>query len=74
MAHTTPRDRDTFSAGDSLLRVNTVIQRVGPGRSTIYKKVKEGTFPAPVKLSERAVAWRESEINAWIERRRSAHP
>jgi prophage regulatory protein len=31
--------------------------------------MKAGTFPKPVKIGERAVAWPESEINAWLEQR-----
>jgi prophage regulatory protein len=31
--------------------------------------MKEGRFPAPVKLGERMVGWRESEITAWLDAR-----
>ena len=41
-------------------------------RSTIYDKMSKGTFPRPVKLGERAVAWRESDVVAWLERRPQA--
>ena len=37
--------------------------------STIYLQMKNGTFPKPIKLGERAVGWRMSEINAWLEQR-----
>jgi len=37
--------------------------------STLYYLVNKGTFPAPVKISERAVAWRESEVLDWIDSR-----
>ncbi|ABM61932.1 helix-turn-helix transcriptional regulator [Halorhodospira halophila] len=57
---------------ERLLRINSVIKRVGLGRSTIYKKVKEGGFPKPIKLGERAIAWRESDIEEWISRRHQA--
>ncbi len=40
--------------------------------STLYYLVNKGTFPAPVKISERAVAWRESEVLEWIESREKA--
>jgi prophage regulatory protein len=49
-----------------LLRRPQVQARVGIGRTTIYAMVNDGTFPAPVQLGARAVAWRESEIDAWI--------
>ena len=38
--------------------------RTGLKRSTIYDKMKAGTFPKPVKLGARAVAWLEPEIDA----------
>ena len=44
-------------------------QRTGLKRSTIYDKMKAGTFPKPVKLGARAVAWLEPEIDAWIKER-----
>ena len=43
--------------------------RTGLKRSTIYDKMKAGTFPKPVKLGARAVAWLEPEIDAWIKER-----
>lgn len=33
---------------------------------TTWRKVKNGTFPKPVKLSARVTAWRVSEVRAWI--------
>lgn len=53
----------------TLLRLPAVIQRVGYKKPTIYAKIKDGTFPKPVKLGERAVAWQESEIEVWIQAR-----
>jgi prophage regulatory protein len=38
------------------------------GRSTWLAGVKSGRFPAPVKLSERTVAWRVEDIRALIEK------
>lgn len=34
--------------------------------STIYQQINEGKFPKPVRISPRLVAWRESEIAAWM--------
>ena len=33
---------------------------------TLWRKVKNQTFPAPVKLSERITAWRVGEVRAWM--------
>ncbi len=32
---------------------------------TLWRKVKAGTFPKPVKLSERVTAWKVGDIRAW---------
>ena len=34
---------------------------------TLWRKVKAGTFPKPVKLSERVTAWKVGDVRAWIE-------
>ncbi|MFV8595082.1 helix-turn-helix transcriptional regulator [Ralstonia pseudosolanacearum] len=34
-------------------------------RATLWRKVKDGSFPAPVKLSAGVTAWRVSDIQAW---------
>lgn len=38
----------------------------GLGRSTIYNYITDETFPKPVSLGARAVAWVESEVQDWI--------
>lgn len=53
-----------------LLRLPDVIARTGLSRSTIYETATR--FPKPVKLSARAVAWVESEVDEWIESRMTA--
>jgi prophage regulatory protein len=52
-----------------LLRLNDVRERVPYSRSTIYKLISQGEFPKPVSIGERAVAWVESDVDAWIEAR-----
>jgi prophage regulatory protein len=34
--------------------------------ATIWRKTKEGTFPKPVKLSERITAWHMDDIEQWL--------
>jgi len=41
--------------------------KVGSSRSSIYLMISKGLFPKPVKLGVRAVGWKESEIDVWIE-------
>jgi len=52
-----------------LLRLAEVRNRVPYSRSTIYQLIAQGKFPKPISLGERAVAWLESDIDAWIEAR-----
>lgn len=37
--------------------------------ATLWRKVKIGDFPLPIKLSERITAWRVEDIRAWMETR-----
>jgi len=54
---------------DRLLRLDEVLSYTGLSRSELYRKMQEGTFPGSVKVSKRAVRWRESEVEGWIEER-----
>lgn len=47
--------------------------RTGLSRSTIYDGMSKGTFPRAVKLSARAVGWRESDIAAWLDSRQPSN-
>lgn len=51
---------------DRIIRVKTVLARAGLSRSTIYRKIAAGTFPAQVRISLNGSGWRESDINRWI--------
>lgn len=51
---------------DRILRFAEVSARTGLKRTTIYARIKAGSFPAPVALGTHHVGWRESEIAAWI--------
>ena len=39
--------------------------------ATLWRKVKAGTFPAPVKLSERVTAWKVESIREWLDAQRA---
>ena len=51
---------------DRIIRMKTVLARTGLSRSTIYRKIAEGTFPAHMRISANGAGWRESDINRWI--------
>lgn len=50
----------------SLIRRKAVQDQTGLARSTLYKLISTGDFPAPVKITSKAVAWRSSAIDAWV--------
>ncbi|MER9410659.1 AlpA family phage regulatory protein [Mesorhizobium sp. M0589] len=51
---------------DRIIRLRTVLARTGLSRSTMYRKIGEGTFPAQIKISLNGAGWRESDINRWV--------
>ena len=51
---------------DRIVRMKTVLARTGLSRSTIYRKIAEGTFPAQLKISVNGAGWQESDIDRWI--------
>ncbi len=51
---------------DRIIRLRTVLDRTGLSRSTVYRKIAEGTFPSQVRISVHGAGWRESAINRWI--------
>ena len=55
-----------MSNTERIIRLKTVLDRTGLSRSTIYRKIAEGTFPAQLKISTNGAGWRESDINRWI--------
>ena len=69
----TPKPKHRF------IRLNEVLSRTGYGRTSIYRKMEEGTFPKSLKLGgppkdpnifdSRAIAWIEDEVDQWVEDR-----
>lgn len=57
------------AARAKLIRLPVVESLTGLKRSSIYGQMRARTFPGSVRLSTRAVAWRESEVLAWCEER-----
>jgi prophage regulatory protein len=55
-----------MSEPEKILRMRTVLQRTGLSRSTIYRKIKDGTFPAQLAISVHGRGWRESAISLWM--------
>ncbi len=56
-------------ATETLIGRQEVERMVGLSRSTIYDAMRRGEFPLPLKVGPKAVRWRSSEIEAWVESR-----
>ncbi len=52
-----------------LLRKPDVLARVPFSDTTLWRAVRAGRFPAAIKISANAVAWREQDVEQWIAQR-----
>ncbi len=69
----TPKTKHRF------IRLSEVMSRTGYGRTSIYRKMEDGSFPNSLKLGgppkdpnefdSRAIAWIEEEVDQWVESR-----
>lgn len=57
--------KDTMTT--KLMKLPTVLTHVAISRSKLYAQIKAGTFPQPISLGGRAVAWIEEEVQDWID-------
>jgi prophage regulatory protein len=55
-----------MSNPERIIRLKTVLDRTGLSRTTLYRKMADGTFPANVQISVHGVGWREAAVNHWI--------
>lgn len=60
------------SSEERLLRRQEVEALTSLSKVCIYRRVKEGSFPRPVNLGGRRVAWRLSEVRRWMDERPAA--
>ena len=54
-----------------ILRLIGVLDCVGVKKTTLYRWIREGKFPAPVQLGARSVGWRAADVQQWVESRQS---
>ena len=52
-----------------ILRFPEVRRRVGLSRSTMWRLIRRGEFPANIRLTDSAVGWREDQVDAWLRQR-----
>ena len=51
---------------DRLLTRREVEARCGLSRSSLYRLMRAGRFPEPIRVGVRAVRWPSSEIETWL--------
>ena len=51
---------------DRLLTRKEVEGRIRLGRSALYRMLRAGQFPRPVRIGPRAVRWKASEVESWL--------
>ncbi|MCC2977954.1 AlpA family phage regulatory protein [Sphingomonas sp. PL-96] len=54
-----------MTESDRILGLNAVLDLTGLSRSTLYRKVADGSLPRQAQLSTRCVGWRTSAIAEW---------
>lgn len=52
---------------DRFLRLHEVTKKIGLSKSAIYRAIDDGSFPPATKIGRKAIAWRLSVIEGWME-------
>jgi len=63
--------QDPLKAGSNL-RVSALAIRLGLSKSTIWRLVREGKFPKPIKLSDKVTVWKAEAVLEWLESKEKA--
>lgn len=53
-------------APNRILRLRDVLEHTGLSRSTVYRRMQEGSFPESIQIGTRCTGWRQSAIDAWL--------
>lgn len=59
----------TSLPADPVLRINETARFVSLGKSTVWRLLAQNKFPRPIKLTDKAVGWRMSSLQAWLDSR-----
>lgn len=58
----------------NIIRPSKIKEAAGISKSTAYRLTSEGKFPKPIKLTDKIVGWRASDIEEWLTKRAKAKP
>jgi predicted DNA-binding transcriptional regulator AlpA len=57
------------SIGKRLIGTETVLAKIPWSRTTLWRRIKDGDFPPPIRVSDGLNAWLEESVDAWIDAR-----
>ena len=60
-------ERVVFCVTPAFYRIADVMLLTALSRATIYRRIADGRFPAPIHLRGRACGWTPAELQAWID-------
>lgn len=70
----TRRGWEAMADGDPALRPAKAAGYIGVSRTTLWRLQKAGQLPPPIRITEHAVAWRRSTLDAWLAAREIEGP
>lgn len=51
---------------EGFIRIKQLVRFIPLSRTTVWRKVKDGAFPKPIKISAYVTAWRVADVREWI--------
>lgn len=67
----TSQKTDPLQSGYNL-RVSALAPRLGISKNQIWRLVRQGKFPKPIKLSEKVTVWKADDVLAWLDSKQQA--
>ncbi len=52
---------------EQFLRLPDVIRKVTLSKAQIYREIAKNKFPRQIRLSERVVVWKKSDLEEWMQ-------
>lgn len=49
------------------VRLAQLLTFIPLSKSTLWRRINDGSFPSPIKLSERVTVWRAEDVRRWIQ-------
>ena len=67
-----PMESRAAPTATQYVRLDALLSMVPMSPSTVWRKVRDRSFPRPVKLSARITAWNREAVEAWIAEREAS--